>query len=241
RIDYVLLRHRIEFELAMLEEQERNLAELAPLVPFARKLQELQERRRERQDVDARAAAQVLADAKEEVDRLTAQLRRDGAKAFPKISRVAASRTEERINGLLRTLNSWYSFYNGYDPLFTWWTETPYQALTKSLEAYRDAIHHVWLRPEEAGATLTVIGEPIGVRGLRAHLAHEMIPYTPEELIAIAEAEFAWCEAELLKASREMGYGDDWRAAMEAVKNTAVPPGGKPAVVRELAEQSEAF
>src|SRR5690606_22649321 len=86
-----------------------------------------------------------------------------------------------------------------------------------------------------------IIGDPIGSEGLRAHLAHEMMPYTPEELIAIAEREFAWCEAELLKASREMGYGDDWRAAQEAVKNTAVPPGGKPAVVRELAAFSERF
>jgi hypothetical protein len=38
-----------------------------------------------------------------------------------------------------------------------------------------------------------------------------------------------------------MGHGDDWRAAQEAVKNLAVPPGGKPAVVRDLAYQSEAF
>jgi uncharacterized protein (DUF885 family) len=241
QIDYILLRHRIEFELAMLDEQERNLEELAPLIPFARRLQELQERRRERKDVDPRAAAQTLADAKKEVDRLTAELRRNGAKAFPKITRISASRTDNLLAGLLRTLDSWYSFYNGYDPLFTWWTEKPYQALTRSIEAYREAIRNVWLRPEEEGAPMIVIGQPIGAEGLRAHLAHEMIPYTPEELIAIAEAEFAWCEAELLKASREMGYGDDWRAAMEAVKNTAVPPGGKPAVVRELAEQSEAF
>ena len=43
QIDYILLRHRIEFELAMLDEQERNLEELAPLIPFARRLQELQD------------------------------------------------------------------------------------------------------------------------------------------------------------------------------------------------------
>ena len=40
-----------------------------------------------------------------------------------------------------------------------------------------------------------------------------MIPYTPEELIEIANKEFAWCEAEMKKASREMGYGDDWKKA----------------------------
>jgi hypothetical protein len=82
-------------------------------------------------------------------------------------------------------------------------------------------------------------GEPIGADGLRAHLAHDMMPYSPEELIAIAEAEFEYLEGELLKASRAMGHGDDWRAAQEAVKRLAVPPGEKPALVRDLAYEAE--
>jgi hypothetical protein len=83
--------------------------------------------------------------------------------------------------------------------------------------------------------------DPIGAEGLKAHLAHEMIPYTAEELIAIANREFQYLEQELLKTSRAMGYGDDWRAAQEAVKRKAVPPGEKPGVVVELARQSEEF
>ena len=34
------------------------------------------------------------------------------------------------------------------------------------------------------------------------------IPYTPEELVEIANKEFEWCITEFKKASREMGYGD---------------------------------
>ena len=56
-----------------------------------------------------------------------------------------------------------------------------------------------------------------------------MIPYTPEELIALAEKEFAWCDREMLKASREMGFGNDWKKAIEKTKDSAVPPGGQPA------------
>ena len=55
-----------------------------------------------------------------------------------------------------------------------------------------------------------------------------MIPYTPEELIAIAETEYAWCETEMKKASREMGFGDDWKKALEKVKNIYVEPGKQP-------------
>jgi hypothetical protein len=82
---------------------------------------------------------------------------------------------------------------------------------------------------------------PIGADGLRAHLAHDMMPYTAEELIAIAEAEFGYLEGELLKASRELGFGENWRAAQEMVKRLAVPPGEKPNLIVELARQSEAF
>ena len=62
-----------------------------------------------------------------------------------------------------------------------------------------------------------------------------MIPYTPEEIIAIGEKEMAWCENEMKKASRELGYGDDWHKALEHVKNLYVEPGKQPQMIRELA------
>ncbi len=53
-----------------------------------------------------------------------------------------------------------------------------------------------------AGSTDDIVGNPIGRDALMSELAFEMIPYTPEELIAIANKEFAWCEAEMKRASR---------------------------------------
>jgi len=82
---------------------------------------------------------------------------------------------------------------------------------------------------------------PIGDEALRAHLRRAMIPYTPEELLAIAEREFRWMDDALRSASQRMGFGADWRAAQEKVKQAAVPPGGKPGLIRDLAYQSEAF
>jgi hypothetical protein len=68
-----------------------------------------------------------------------------------------------------------------------------------------------------------------------------MIPYTPEELIAIANKEFAWCENEMKKASRDLGYGDDWKKALEHVKNTYVDPGKQPQLIRDLAVEAIKF
>ena len=77
-------------------------------------------------------------------------------------------------------------------------------------------------------------GAARGRAGLIFDLADEMIPYTPEQLIALANREFAWHEEEMKKASRQMGFGDDWKRAVEKVKGMYVPPGGQPAVVRDM-------
>jgi uncharacterized protein (DUF885 family) len=82
---------------------------------------------------------------------------------------------------------------------------------------------------------VTIIGDPIGRDALLKELEYEMVPYTPEELVELANKEFAWCEAEMKKASREMGYGDDWKKALEAVKQKYVEPGKQPEVIRKLA------
>ena len=237
QIDYVLLRNRLAFELEMLDQEEEAVGEMAPLIPFTRTLERLQEARRERLSVDARAVADTLHRVGREVEALTASLRENGADA-PAVRAVTAERAARQVDDLLRMLEGWYGYFAGYDPLFTWWVPEPYQRLTDALTAHAQAIRDRYVGDAASGP---VIGDPIGEEGLRAHLANEMIPYTAEELIAIAEAEFAWMEEELVRAAREMGYGDDWRAAQEAVKQLAVDPGEKPAVVRELERQSVDF
>ena len=61
------------------------------------------------------------------------------------------------------------------------------------------------------------------------------------ELIAIAEREYAFSLGEIKKAAREMGFGDDWKAAMERVKDSYVEPGKQPEMIRNLARQAEDF
>ncbi len=86
-----------------------------------------------------------------------------------------------------------------------------------------------------------IAGRPIGREGLLVELAGEMVPYAPEELIAIAEKEMAWCETELKKASRKMGFGDDWKRAVEKTKELHVEPGKQPYLIRDLAREAIDF
>ena len=60
-------------------------------------------------------------------------------------------------------------------------------------------------------------------------------------LVEIANKELARGDAEVLKASREMGFGDNWKAAQEKVKNSYVPPGKQPEAMFELYNQSVDF
>ena len=68
-----------------------------------------------------------------------------------------------------------------------------------------------------------------------------MISYTPDQLVSIAETEFAWCEVEMKKASRDLGFGEDWKKALEHVKTRHAPPGGQPTLIRDLAREAIKF
>lgn len=92
-----------------------------------------------------------------------------------------------------------------------------------------------------AGDASDIVGDPIGRDALLVELENEMIPYTPEELIAIGQMELAWCEVEMKKASRELGYGDDWHKALEHVKDLYVEPGKQPQLIVDLEHEAEKF
>ena len=144
------------------------------------------------------------------------------------------------VEDIKNSAASVFSFYNDYDPIFTWWVPSTYKALDSSLAKYKIAFEAKLenKRPvDESG----IIGYPAGREELVKQLKYEMIPYTPEELIEIANKEFAWCDKELLKAAEEMGFGKDWKAAQEKVKNAYVEPGLQPEAMLDLYNESVEF
>lgn len=233
RIDYLLFRNHLQHELRGIDLQRKALLETAPLTPFAPAIIDLEEARRRFDPVKPQLAAAALAGVKKQIDGL---MKADP----PKVKRTVANRAAEETASLRSTLKNWYGFYDGYDPLFTWWDSEPYKEADKALQRYT-----AFLREKVAGVSAadkdTIVGNPVGREALMSELAHEMIPYTPEELIEIANREFAWCENEMRKASRDLGYGDDWKKALEAVKNTYVEPGKQPQLIRDLEQEAEQF
>ncbi len=237
RIDWHLLRGQLRQELALGGRAAARNAEMAALVPFADALAGLQESRRLFAPVDARAAAAALAQLARDAADLRRKLEAPGA-ARP--TKIVALRAAARTADLAKALKDWFDHFNAYDPSFGWWVREPHAAAAKALDAHAKFLREKIVGFKE-GEDEPIVGDPIGAAGLAEDLAREMIPYTPGQLIAIGEKEFAWCEAEWQRAARDMGLGDDWRAALERVKSDFVEPGAQPTLIAEQAYEAIAF
>jgi len=353
--DLATLKTTIENNTKQLEAENLQMAQMAPALPFEAKLVALIEARIRVDDINWENAARTLTEVKQWIDTTTAA-------APVKLNPATASRAAEATDSLRASITEWHSFYDGYDPMFSWWMRMPYAQVTKALTDYaaflrdkasdagtavtpatiapiapvpvpkfgsvpdlneiialpqdemRDIVakfnaeggrgggrgnrgggaapaaaptpapaarnNTAWLealksldfdtlshnaqvdylyikwRAETdirvAGQTIPpgpafrpdaskILGKPRGREGLISDLRDNMIPYTPEQLIALANKEFAWCESEMKKAAREMGFGDDWKKAIEKTKQSAVPPGGQPRMIMDLLNEAVAY
>ncbi len=304
QIDFILFKNYVEHEIRQMDLQQKASAETAVFRPFSQTITDLEDNRRKMQPIDPAKTAVVLNDLNKQVAKVRQDIENElraagrGNADSGKYKKTVANRAIAEINGLRNNLRTWFTYYNGYDPMFSWWMDSPYRELDKSLQDYTTYLNQrlVGIRADNtiAGANAPgggigtgrggngggqpgggngagrnggggngngggngaaqaparpatsdddsdIIGNPIGREGLMSELQFEMVPYTPEELIAIANKEFAWCENEMKKASRELGYGDDWKKALEYVKTKYVEPGKQPELIKRLADEAEKF
>ena len=303
RIDYLLLRNKIESERSRLALEQRRLAEMSALLPFRQAIQRLEQSRWRMEPLDPRQAAGQVAVMPEQIKQLRKRIEKgkakkdedkkeeskkadepltpsDGARESErrasslspaegeragvrgqpsehtnstglekerkkdeeplKVSPALARRTAQAVSEIRGTFKGWVSFYDGFVPDFSWWMKKPGDETLTALEDYAK-----FLREEIAGLKGKdedpLIGDAIGLEALAEDIASEMLPYTAEELLAIGESEFAWCQARMKDAAKEMGLGDDWKAALAKVKDDLTPPGKQDAVVLDEARQAIQF
>lgn len=247
KVDYLLLKKEINIGLEHLEQEGIGYQAIAPYIPFAAGIYALEKERRRGNTLEgARVAGQINAALKQV--NITLAL-------FPKQGELTKEQSKAllyALAGLKNRLRSFYEFYQGYDPALSWWMPKPYESLDKALDNFAAVVL------EKQGDDLTVKnkvtkdavakeadygikGTPIGREALLTQLKAEFIPYSPEELVKIAEKEFAFCDKELLKASAEMGFGNDWKKAQEQVKQSYVAPGKQPELIVRLQKDALDF
>jgi uncharacterized protein (DUF885 family) len=235
QIDYLLFDNHLRHQLWRLEIEAVHAEETASLTPFQETLLGLEEQRQRMEWIEPERAASLLDAAEKRIQDLQRALQTD-TEAKSGWKATVANRAADNIDVLRHALKHWNKFYNGYDPLFTWWVAEPYRAVDNALQEYAAFLRERLVSGEKDA----VIGDPLGREALRAELAFEMIPYTPEELIAIGEKELAWCEAEIERVAAELGLADH-HAALEHIKSQHRPPGQQPEMIRAMAVEAVEF
>ena len=245
KVDYLLLKNRLTANLHQLAIEKRQAEQIEKLLPFEKTIETFVEEKRLMQKPDSERDAALLIAMVKQIAETSKQLdpgpeEQAGASAKAKVDPVLANRAVEATHELSQALHEWFTQFDGYDPTFTWWVALPYKDANEALTGYSAFLKGklIGIKPDDK---TTIIGDPAGRQALLDELKDDMIPYTPEELIAIAQSEYDWSMREMLKASRQMGCGDDWKAAVEKVKGMHVAPGDQPELIRKLVLEGSDF
>ena len=186
-------------------DSERAASRLASLPDQVKQLRERLEQAKkppaDKKDAEAKPAQKPGPEARKDAPKPEASKEPPAAlKPSPSLALRAAN----AVGSLRRSLRTWFTFYDGFTPEFSWWVRKPHEAADKALEEYAK-----YLREDLAGQhgkdEDPLVGDPIGEEALRQSLAAEMITYSPREAVAIGQRELAWCEAEMRKAARRDG------------------------------------
>jgi hypothetical protein len=234
--DFILFKRDLDEVIHQAEEDAKEYNSLHQWFPFADTIYALEKIRRRGGLVNAQQVALNFSTITKQLKQLQAKLINE------KNITVSNGRTAAAIiGGLQAAAKNVFDFYNAYDPLFTWWVPGTYKNLDSSLAAYSTEFKTTADKMAPNKDSSGIVGFPIGREEIVRQLKYEMIPYSPEELIQVANKEFAWCDKEMLKASAEMGFGTDWKEAMEKVKQSYVPAGEQPSAMVKLYNESVAF
>jgi hypothetical protein len=235
KVDWLLLKNYLKRSLRRLGQEAKRYTEIQIFLPFADDLVALCEARQRAKtaDIDPKTVAQELHDSTQQAKAVQAMIEKDKLEG----GRMAAFRAVRCIQELVVHIEEFYGFFKTYDPLFDWWVSTPYIALKKALADLLVVIQDKLIGDLHGD----IIGDAIGREGLVTELEAEFIPYTPDQLVAFGAQKYWWCLHQMKKASEELGFGDDWKAALEHVKNLYTTPGSQPQLIKRLVDEGASY
>ena len=271
KVDYLLLRDRVRREQKQLANEARQDADVQAMIPFQQVVIGFEEARRRMESVDPQKCALALAKLTADIAAAKSsnpEPKANSALLHRAAVRLAQLRNSLRVwfnfYDLYDPKFAWWvdAEYKKADEALDTYAQSLHTAsgFPGALEAGAGFGGRGGGRgeaPSEGGGRggagaaqskaalgsneeLSGIG-PVGREALLDALQAAMIPYSPEELVTLANREFAWCDKEMLRAAGEMGFGDDWKKALDAVKNQYVEPGQMIYLVRDLSREAIDF
>jgi uncharacterized protein (DUF885 family) len=237
RVDYTLLKRDINSDSKSLEQAYTEFKSTNFTIPFAKAILDFEQKRRVGKQQNGKETEEIFNKLKDDIDNATKAIRNQQLIVNP----VQANWAQQTVNQYLTVFTEAYKFYDGYDPQFTKATKSSYPTVANALKEYATELGKIAKLSNIKDDGSGILGNPIGRNALLSNLKDEMIAYTPEQIEAIAMREFAWCDAEMLKASQQMGFGNDWKKALEKVKTDYPELGKQPELVYELANEAIDF
>ncbi len=216
--DLAQLKTTITNNLATLDADAKVISAIAPILPFASALTEIYEARVRVDVMDAQATAGRMTKVQKDMAAVRAKVEAGTIRIAPDLARQAAAAAD----GLRASMAEWFSFYNSYDPLFTWWMNLPYAHVNKGLEAYA-----ALLRDTVAATTQPNTGHA-PVDAAIAPSAPPLRPSVPDlqKLMALPQDE----TIDIVAAFRGPAGGGGGRGG-----GRGAAPGETPAPVRDVA------
>ena len=225
-VDIRLLNNHVLSKIHDLQLDQARQKELSSLTTPYMPLVKLMESRKRHEKTDSKLIAQTL----HKVTGLIKGAEKTLSDFAPRKDPIKNKRLRALLLDINQKMNAWYTFRDTYDPNFSWWCKVPYQDFLKTSQEYLNLFD-----TEEE-----IIGDPIGEEALIKQLGYAMIPYSPEDLIKIAEREFDWCEKEKENTTKKLG-AKNWKHALEMAKSGHVEPGNQPSMIKELHDESVSF
>ncbi|KAJ6786189.1 hypothetical protein PWT90_00751 [Aphanocladium album] len=236
QIDFLQLRNYLQRATQQLQAERELISQVEHIFPFSGIILELSEAREAVKSLDS----SYFADQVNAITKLAQQAQADVIAGKIHVAKTAAFKASKIIGELKSHLDDLERFFSSYDPSFDWWVAVPLKKAVIALQEHQVAVerHLVGIGPDGQDE---IIGQPIGREALLVELEAEMIAYSPEELLDLAHDVFQWCEVQMKNASNELGFGDNWKRALDYVKTQFVPPGEQPALVKSLALEGAEF
>ncbi|RZK58853.1 MAG: DUF885 domain-containing protein, partial [Pedobacter sp.] len=237
RVDYTLLKRDINVDARALQQANEEFKNTKFSIPFAKAITDFEQKRRVGKQQDGKTTAEIFDKLKDEINQAIKDVNDKKIILTP----LQASWAQATVNQYLEVFTEAYKFYDGYDPQFTKATKSIYPDVLSALRNYATELGKTAKLSIAKDDGSGILGNPIGRPAFLDLLKDEMIAYTPEQIEAIAMREFAWCDAEMIKASTAMGFGKDWKKALEKVKTDYPALGKQPELVYELANEAINF
>ncbi|ULT23632.1 hypothetical protein KUH03_31365 [Sphingobacterium sp. E70] len=135
QVDYILLSQKVQRHQEESKEALASYERLKSYLPFAENILQFEKQRRRGAAVVGKDIAILLEKTRDQVDEVIQKLEN-----VTTIESTDVNFLVNTVESLRIRLESAFDFYNGYDPMFTWWVPKSYESLNEKLIQYKSAL-----------------------------------------------------------------------------------------------------